>query len=50
MPAILIEIGYISNPTEEKSLSDINVLSNIAKGIRSGIDDFFGPAQHTSTP
>ena len=50
MPAILIEIGYISNPTEEKSLSDINVLSNIAKGIRSGIDDFFGLAQNSSIP
>lgn len=41
MPAILIEIGYITNPAEEKSLINISVLSNIAKGIRKGIDDFF---------
>ena len=26
-PAILIEIGYLTNPKEEKSLNDINVLS-----------------------
>ncbi len=41
MPAVCLEIGYITNPAEEKSLSDIIVLSNIAKGIRNGIDDFF---------
>ena len=48
MPAILIEIGYITNPTIEKSLSDTRVLLNIAKGIRKGVDDFFEPAQHLS--
>jgi len=41
MPAVCLEIGYITNPAEEKSLRDISVLSNIAKGIRNGIDDFF---------
>jgi N-acetylmuramoyl-L-alanine amidase len=41
MPAVCLEIGYITNPSEEKSLQDINVLSNIAQGIRNGIDDFF---------
>ena len=40
-PAVLIEIGYITNPKEEKSLNDINVLSDIAQKIKSGIDDFF---------
>ena len=40
-PAILIEIGYITNPKEEKSLNDINVLSDIAEKIKNGIDDFF---------
>ena len=28
MPAILAEIGYITNPADEKSLNDINFLSN----------------------
>jgi len=41
MPAILIEIGYITNPVDEKSLHDIDVLTKIAKEIRNGIDDFF---------
>lgn len=41
MPAVVIEIGYITNPAEEKSLRDINVLSKIAKGIRAAIDEFF---------
>ncbi len=41
MPAILLEIGYITNPTEEKSFGDINVLTNISKGIINAIDDFF---------
>ena len=41
MPAILIEIGYITNPVDEKSLDDIDVLTGIAKEIRNGINDFF---------
>jgi len=45
MPAILAEIGYITNPADEKSLNDINFLSNVARVIRSGIDDFFEKVQ-----
>ena len=45
MPAILLEIGYITNPADEKSLNDINFLSNVARVIRSGIDDFFEKVQ-----
>jgi N-acetylmuramoyl-L-alanine amidase len=41
MPAVCLEIGYLTNPAEEKSLQDTSVLSNIAQGIRNGIDDFF---------
>ena len=41
MPAILIETGYISNPAEEKELKNAKVLSNFAKGISKGIEDFF---------
>jgi len=41
MPAVCLEIGYITNPDEEKALQDINVLSNIAQSLRTGIDDFF---------
>jgi N-acetylmuramoyl-L-alanine amidase len=41
MPAVAVEIGYITNPAQEKSLRDINVLSKIAKGIRNGVEDYF---------
>jgi len=44
MPAILIEIGYITNPKEEKSLNDIIVLTFLAQKIKKGIDDFFKKA------
>lgn len=41
MPAVVMEVGYITNSAEEKSLRDINVLSRIAKGIRNAVDDYF---------
>jgi N-acetylmuramoyl-L-alanine amidase len=41
MPAVCLEIGYITNPAEEKSLQDIQVLSNIVRCIRKAVDDFF---------
>ena len=40
MPAILIELGYITNPAVEKSFRDSRVLSNIVSGTKKGIDDF----------
>ncbi len=45
MPAVLIEIGYITNPVDEKSLNDISALTDIADKIKSGIDDFFEKAR-----
>ena len=41
MPAILIEIGYLTHPAEEKKLQDSKALSELAKSISKGIDDFF---------
>lgn len=41
MPAVLIEAGYISNPADEKELKDAKILSNFAKSISKGIEDFF---------
>lgn len=44
MPAVLIEIGYITNPKEERSLNDVVLLSFLAQKIKKGIDEFFEKA------
>jgi N-acetylmuramoyl-L-alanine amidase len=41
MPAVLIEIGYITNPLDAKTLSDETSLSEMAHAICDAIDDFF---------
>ena len=40
MPAVLIEIGHITNPAEEKKLSDSRFLIELAGLISSGIEEF----------
>ncbi|HUV50107.1 MAG TPA: N-acetylmuramoyl-L-alanine amidase [Anaerolineae bacterium] len=40
MPAVLIEIGYLSNPGEEKKLCDTQLLSEFAEAISRAIDNF----------
>jgi N-acetylmuramoyl-L-alanine amidase len=45
MPAILIEIGYLSNPAEEKQLKDQRFLIDLAKKISRGIDEYFEQEQ-----
>ena len=46
MPAILIEIGYLTNPGDEKALRSPQVLSDFAKAICNGIDDYFQTHQN----
>jgi N-acetylmuramoyl-L-alanine amidase len=41
MPAILIEVGYLTNPAEEKQLKDQRFWIDLAKKIRRGIDEYF---------
>ena len=41
MPAVFLEIGYLTNPVEEKKLADNSYLSDLAMEICRGIDDFF---------
>jgi len=41
MPAILIEVGYLTNPGDEKKLQSPEVLSDFATAISNGIDDYF---------
>ena len=41
IPSILVEVGYISNPKEEKLLSSNNFQSKIAAGLKRSIVQFF---------
>jgi N-acetylmuramoyl-L-alanine amidase len=40
MPNVLVEVGYISNPNEERKLKSIAYRKKVAKGIYSGIMRF----------
>ena len=40
MPAILLEIGYLTNPAQEKGFNDKETLYDMAKKITSGINAF----------
>ncbi|MGD8211243.1 MAG: N-acetylmuramoyl-L-alanine amidase [Desulfobacterales bacterium] len=44
MPAVLIEVGYLTNPAEEKNLRNSRFLMNIAAEISKGIEDFLSNA------
>ena len=41
MPAVLIEVGYITNPTEAKGLFNPFYQKLLAKGIADGIEGYF---------
>lgn len=41
IPSILIEVAYISNPTEEKKLKNSQYQTRIAKTVLSGITSYF---------
>ncbi len=41
MPAILIEMGFLTNPDERGHLKDALYIEKIAQGIASGVDRFF---------
>lgn len=40
MPSVLVEIGFLSNPKEEKELNDPEVQSYIASGIYRAVKDY----------
>jgi N-acetylmuramoyl-L-alanine amidase len=44
MPASLIELGFISNPNEERLLNSLQFQQQLAQGIVKGIDNFFAQA------
>ncbi|MDL0088438.1 N-acetylmuramoyl-L-alanine amidase [Campylobacter gastrosuis] len=41
MPAVLIEIGYITHPVEGKMLFDERYQESLAQGIANGVDEYF---------
>lgn len=41
MPAILIEIGYITHPSEGQRIASKNFQDILAKGIADGVDSYF---------
>lgn len=41
MPAILIEMGYITNPTEGRRLAKSRYQTLIAKGVANGVSSYF---------
>jgi len=45
MPSVLVEVSFISNPEEEKLLSDVSFRYQIAQAIADGLNRYF-----TSTP
>jgi N-acetylmuramoyl-L-alanine amidase len=45
MPSVLVEVSFISNPEEEKLLSDVSYRYQIAQAIADGLNWYF-----TSTP
>jgi N-acetylmuramoyl-L-alanine amidase len=41
MPSILVELGYITHPTESKRLYDSSYQQLLANGIANGVDSYF---------
>lgn len=41
MPAILVEIGYLTHPLEERKLSNMDALTDLAKKMAMGVLTFF---------
>lgn len=42
MPTVLIECGFLSNPTEDRKLNNDSFQSKMVKGMVNGIDAYFG--------
>jgi len=49
MPAVLVEIGFITNAAEERRLNDPSVQDGIARALARSVQGFFGPASGTRT-
>ncbi|HEY9592884.1 MAG TPA: N-acetylmuramoyl-L-alanine amidase [Spirochaetia bacterium] len=50
MPAVLTEVGFISNPDEAARLADPAYLNDVATGMYSGIDAFIARFERGGSP
>ncbi|MFR2594826.1 MAG: N-acetylmuramoyl-L-alanine amidase family protein [Butyribacter sp.] len=41
IPVSLIEMGFLSNPSEDRKMQKSNFQTKMAKGIADGIDAYF---------
>lgn len=42
VPVTILELGFMSNPTEDQVMQDATVQNNMVQGIANGIDAYFG--------
>ncbi|MCD8020872.1 MAG: N-acetylmuramoyl-L-alanine amidase [Clostridiales bacterium] len=42
IPTVILECGFMSNPTEDRQLNSSSYQKKIAKGIVNGVDKYFG--------
>ena len=42
VPVTIIELGFMSNPSEDEAMQDANMKNNMVQGIANGIDAYFG--------
>lgn len=50
MPSVLVELGFISNPTEEKFLASKSGQTALAKGVFEGISAYYENYKKSSIP
>ena len=46
VPSVLIEIGFLSHPNEEKLINSKAYRDKVTSGITAGVDDYFRQEKH----